>query len=274
MPDDCNPLTSPRWRPVPDAPPYHVSDSGEVFVEARVMVGPTGRVMRLAARLITQSVSPKGYLKINMRVGEKKINRLVHRLVLTAFVGPCPDGMLTRHLNGDPADNRLANLVWGTPSENNTDARNHGTIATGERSGTAVLSAREVHAMRTTYYSGRASAAELARAHNVAACTARDAIQRKTWTHWVPLVISNHDMGPADVARRRRRRVLRGVCAGRAKLSESDVYEVRALSERGWIQSRIAERFAIERTTVSDIVRRRTWAHLPAAGATLRTCEG
>jgi len=274
MPDDCNPLTSPRWRAVPDAPHYHVSDSGEVFVEARVMVGPTGRVMRLAARLITQSVSPKGYLKINMRVGEKKINRLVHRLVLTAFVGPCPDGMLTRHLNGDPADNRLANLVWGTPSENNTDARNHGTIATGERSGTAVLSAREVHAMRTTYYSGRASAAELARAHNVAACTARDAIQRKTWTHWVPLVISNHDMGPADVARRRRRRVLRGEHAGNSKLSESDVYEVRALSEQGWIQSRIAERFAIDRATVSNIVRRRTWAHLPAAGATLRTCEG
>lgn len=53
--------------------------------------------------------------------------RYVHRLVLEAFVGPCPKGMQCRHLNGIPTDNRLENLRWGTPSEDNYDRVRHGT---------------------------------------------------------------------------------------------------------------------------------------------------
>lgn len=51
----------------------------------------------------------------------------VHRLVLESFVGPCPDGMQCRHLNGNAADNRLENLRWGTASEDNHDRVRHGT---------------------------------------------------------------------------------------------------------------------------------------------------
>jgi hypothetical protein len=42
----------------------------------------------------------------------------VHRLVLLAFVGPCPAGHEVLHLNHQPADNRLENLRYGTRSEN------------------------------------------------------------------------------------------------------------------------------------------------------------
>jgi len=33
-------------------------------------------------------------------------------LVLTAFVGPCPDGHRAVHLDGNPMNNRLSNLAW------------------------------------------------------------------------------------------------------------------------------------------------------------------
>jgi hypothetical protein len=49
---------------------------------------------------------------------------------LLAFVGaPGPGQTVTRHLNGDPADNRLANLAWGTPRENGRDTVRHGRCA-------------------------------------------------------------------------------------------------------------------------------------------------
>ena len=57
----------------------------------------------------------------------RRQSRAVHHLVLLAFVGPKPGGMVTRHLNGDPGDNRLTNLVYGTQSENMYDKVAHGT---------------------------------------------------------------------------------------------------------------------------------------------------
>ena len=56
----------------------------------------------------------------------RKDQRFVHRLVLEAFVGPCPDGMECRHLDGNPGNNRLDNLAWGTRAENQQDAIRHG----------------------------------------------------------------------------------------------------------------------------------------------------
>lgn len=47
--------------------------------------------------------------------------------MLTAFVGPCPDGMEGCHNDGDPHNNRLDNLRWDTRANNARDAIRHGT---------------------------------------------------------------------------------------------------------------------------------------------------
>lgn len=49
----------------------------------------------------------------------------------------------------------------------------------------------------------------------------------------------------------------------RAKLSASQVREIRAQLDAGATHRRIAEEFAISPTTVSDIRRRKSWYHLP-----------
>ena len=69
----------------------------------------------------------KGYLRIVLCNNKKHYTKATHRLVLETYVGPCPKGMECRHLNGNPVDNRLENLCWGTKSENTMDAIQHGT---------------------------------------------------------------------------------------------------------------------------------------------------
>jgi hypothetical protein len=46
--------------------------------------------------------------------------------VMLAFVGPCPEGMETRHLDGDPANNHRSNLKYGTRSQQRHDDVRHG----------------------------------------------------------------------------------------------------------------------------------------------------
>lgn len=66
------------------------------------------------------------YLAVTLkRSGVGQTLRL-HKMVMLAFVGPCPRGQEVRHLNGDAIDNRLVNLAYGTPSENRQDTLLHG----------------------------------------------------------------------------------------------------------------------------------------------------
>jgi HNH endonuclease/NUMOD4 motif len=56
---------------------------------------------------------------------------LMHRLVLEAFVGPCPRGMQCCHKDGNRANNKLENLRWDTQKKNEQDKKCHGTYGKG-----------------------------------------------------------------------------------------------------------------------------------------------
>lgn len=82
-----------------------------------------------------QSPSTRGYPRVNITPPEGGSYKTfsVHKLVLTAFVGPCPEGMECRHLNGIKTDCRLKNLEWGTQEENVQDNRDHRKYSTHRR---------------------------------------------------------------------------------------------------------------------------------------------
>lgn len=55
----------------------------------------------------------------------------------------------------------------------------------------------------------------------------------------------------------------KGVRNNKAKLTEDDVREMREAYSRGIVQVDLAARYGVNQTTVSCIVTRKTWAHLP-----------
>jgi hypothetical protein len=115
------------WKPVVGREgEYEVSDQGRVrSLERRVRLvtkqaGETTR--RVPSRLLRPGPSRSGHLSVAIGKGN---SRLVHQLVLEAFIGPRPNECEVLHKNGDPADNRLDNLRYGTRSENLEDIFYH-----------------------------------------------------------------------------------------------------------------------------------------------------
>lgn len=103
---------------------YEVSDHGRVRVlERRTADGQTRRARVLRQR----SRAGKWRPGVNLIGNGRNVRVAIHPLVLESFEGSRPVGMLCLHWNDDPFDNRLANLRWGTRSDNASDAiRNFG----------------------------------------------------------------------------------------------------------------------------------------------------
>lgn len=149
---------------------YQVSDQGRV----RSLWRNDGRIMRPAKR-------GHGYMGLVLYGGKKTPRSFyVHRLVLEAFAGPAPTSThQAGHRNGQPNDNRLANLRWVSPSENAADKKLHGTIPRGESASWSKLTADDVRHIRKS----AKTSAELAREYGVSPGAVSMARTGKTWRH-------------------------------------------------------------------------------------------
>ena len=113
---------------------YQVSDEGRVRSLDREICQMsrwgTPYIKKIKGVMLRPGRMPAGHLSVSLG---KNNSQCVHKLVLLAFVGPTPKGHECLHGNGDPSDNRLANLRWGTRADNIRDAVRHGTWMTPAR---------------------------------------------------------------------------------------------------------------------------------------------
>lgn len=94
----------------------------------------------------------KGYLSVMLRQCRgKQISRMIHTLVLEAFVGPRPKGYHGCHMDGDVNNNHLSNLRWLSAKENMSHKKIHGTENWGERNFMTKLSEKQIIKMRKEY---------------------------------------------------------------------------------------------------------------------------
>lgn len=131
-----------KWRPVVGFEgEYDVSNLGRVRSLPRVIVRRDGVRLKVKGRMLAPRLAKcGGYHRVGL-VGESE--DYIHRLVLEAFVGPCPPDHSCCHDNGDPTDNHLSNLRWGTQGDNESDKVRHGRSNRGERCSMAKLTASQ-----------------------------------------------------------------------------------------------------------------------------------
>jgi|SRR5215469_1284009 len=129
-----------------------------------------------------------GYLRVKLCTGRtgRYTRRNIHQLVLEAFVGPCPEGLIACHANDDPLDNRLENLRWDTYSANTADAIRNGRYDEhrGARHYRAKLTEADVRAIRASHAAGE-TCRDLGKRFGVSNVLVSLIVRRKSW-RWLP----------------------------------------------------------------------------------------
>jgi hypothetical protein len=136
-----------EWRAIPGFEAfYEVSSAGRVRSKDRIR--SNGRVW--LGRDMKISVTSRGRRTVGLNANRSQRHVFVHRLVLLAFVGPCPQDQEACHNNGDPGDNRLENLRWDTKLSNMADRDSHGRTQRGETHHSAKLTMARVREIRAS----------------------------------------------------------------------------------------------------------------------------
>lgn len=104
------------WRDVPSVPGVLASNEGRVMlVPYRAEIANGGKRSVGGQPLWGVWDKSNARFKINFKGKSYK----VHQLVAEAFHGPAPfDGAIIMHVDENAANNRAANLQWGTHKEN------------------------------------------------------------------------------------------------------------------------------------------------------------
>ena len=169
------------WSVVGHDEAYEVSDQGRVRSLDRIVTFDDGRTRFAAGRVLRANFTGCGYLQVGLRLEGQRLNRKIHRLVMEAFVGPCPEGAEVCHGPGGKTDNRLINLSYGTKRQNQLDRLRDGTDARGEKNTNARLTREEVVLIRASSESSTA----LAIRFGVARTTVSSIRNHQNWS-WLP----------------------------------------------------------------------------------------
>ena len=141
-----------------------IGDDGSVWT-----IQPRSRCNTPSWRRREPSISRFGYavLTISQKGIHKPLGVRLHRLILEAFVGPCPDGMEGCHNDDDKLNNRLSNLRWDTRFGNMADRVARDCCNRGEQNGMAKLSDSQRALIREEYAVGGVTYYDLGRKYKV-----------------------------------------------------------------------------------------------------------
>lgn len=174
-------LLARRFTRLQGYPGYWVTHFGEVY-SFRKFGG--GFQPDKPMRKLKPSLSGNGYLTVVLTdESHKRIQRTVHSLVLEAFDRPRPEGYVCRHLDGNPHNNHLDNLLWGTVHENTDDRMAHGTQVRGEKQHLAKVTEADVIEIRRLWNTSRIQQKELAERFGITQTNVSMIVTRQTWKH-------------------------------------------------------------------------------------------
>lgn len=171
-----------RWKDIPGFPGYQVSDTGLIKSCARLAKGRWG-TQRIKERIIKHWTTKVGYCIIGLERDNKRVRKLLHRLVAQAFV-PNPNNLPTvNHKDGNKSNCAADNLEWLTMGDNSRHAYRLGLkCADGSRNGRSKLTETIVQSIRQDRRSGM-SADAIACKYNICKASVYSICSKRSWKH-------------------------------------------------------------------------------------------
>jgi hypothetical protein len=194
---------------------------------------------------------PGGYGEAYFGSKPNRERVLAHRLAWEVEFGD-PGDMVVCHHCDNPSCVNPRHLFLGTRADNNADRNAKDRQAKGERNGPAKLTEAQVVEIRADPRTHR----EVALQYGVKETAIGSIRLRKTWSHVAP---AETDCDPSIWLDAVKATHVRGEKAGRAKLTEADVREIRA-SKEGC--TKLARKYGVGERTIWDITNGRSWKHV------------
>lgn len=192
----------------------------------------------------TAARDKNGYGKAHRARPHPKRNARAHRISWELMHCPVPPGMLVLHRCDNPSCVRPSHLWLGTNQDNMADMARKGRQASGDRHGS------RLHPEALAF--GDRNGSRL--------------YPERLWRgehHYSTMYPERRPRGDAHFSRTRPELLARGERNGSARMTEAKVREIRRRVAEGERRQIVANEFGIAITTVSAIIRRLIWKHVP-----------
>ena len=153
-------------RQVPGFPKYYVSDTGIVFSFWRKQI-----------KILKTHFDKKGYEVATLCNAKENKSFRIHRVVALAFLDNPGNHPCVRHLDGNPKNNHVDNLAWGSYSDNEQDKLVHGTWENRRNGKLTKEMRRKAFELKRKYWTDQ----KIASLFGVSRPTITRLINRKTW---------------------------------------------------------------------------------------------
>jgi predicted XRE-type DNA-binding protein len=156
-------------------PDYYISNYGRVWSDKSCR-GTKGRWLKART-------NRGGYYQINLLKNGKRKTERIHKLVAQHFLKN-PNGYpCVLHNDGDPYNNHVENLRFGSAKMNHDDAVRHGTRGFGEKSPNPKLTADAVREIKILLCDSDLTQREIGEKFGVSKGTISKIKNRKLWKH-------------------------------------------------------------------------------------------
>lgn len=173
-------------RPYPKDIPTYEEWLPVVGFELLYLISRWGQVFSLISdRLLKPQINNSGYLIVVLHKDGKPYAKLVHRIVMEAFVGPCQEDIWVNHRDGDKTNNFLSNLEYTTISYNHRHAYKTGLRSkVGVNHHMASFIEADISIIRKRFKDGEKQKV-IAADYNVSREAISHIVNRRTWAHIV-----------------------------------------------------------------------------------------